>query len=256
MAYTVKKMAKLSGVSVRTLHWYDKIGLLKPAFIGNNGYRYYEDEQLFTLLYEILFFKDLGLSLTEIKELMHQPNNEKIKAMKARKQILVQDIQLKSSLLVSIDKTLHHFESMSLLDSESPHDFDTIRQREYEFFLISHKNYSSSELYQIQQHRSLNISKSELNHLKQASIRHYNCLRNFMLSQVEPSDIKVTNAIKQHYLMLQKFYNIDLKSYFHLPKFYIKRPQIIAMHNFYHARMSHYISNAIFHFSQANLELC
>lgn len=46
MAYTVKELAKISGVSVRTLHWYDEIGLLKPAYHGANSYRYYEEVQL------------------------------------------------------------------------------------------------------------------------------------------------------------------------------------------------------------------
>jgi hypothetical protein len=49
IAYTVTKLAKISGVSVRTLHWYDKVGLLKPAYHGLNGYRYYEEEQLLSL---------------------------------------------------------------------------------------------------------------------------------------------------------------------------------------------------------------
>ena len=54
MAYTVNKLAKLSGVSARTLRFYDEIGLLKPAYVGDNEYRYYEEEQLL-MLQQILF---------------------------------------------------------------------------------------------------------------------------------------------------------------------------------------------------------
>ena len=49
MAYTVKKLAKISGISIRTLRFYDEIGLLKPAYYGDNNYRYYEEEQLLML---------------------------------------------------------------------------------------------------------------------------------------------------------------------------------------------------------------
>jgi DNA-binding transcriptional MerR regulator len=56
MAYTVKELARLSGVSVRTLHFYDEIGLLKPARVGENQYRYYEQDQLL-MLQQILFFR-------------------------------------------------------------------------------------------------------------------------------------------------------------------------------------------------------
>lgn len=62
MRYTVNKLAKLSGVSPRTLRFYDKIDLLKPAFYGDNQYRYYEEEQLL-MLQQILFFRELGFPL-------------------------------------------------------------------------------------------------------------------------------------------------------------------------------------------------
>ena len=63
--HTVKQVARLSGVSVRTLHHYDEIGLLKPACVGANGYRYYGREELLRLQ-QILFHRELGFSLEEI----------------------------------------------------------------------------------------------------------------------------------------------------------------------------------------------
>ncbi|MCB1068683.1 MAG: MerR family transcriptional regulator, partial [Simkania sp.] len=66
MSYTVKKLAELSGFTERALRWYDEIGLLKPAYYGNNGYRYYEEEQLL-LLQQILFYRELGIPLDEIR---------------------------------------------------------------------------------------------------------------------------------------------------------------------------------------------
>ena len=56
MAYTVKKLAKISRISIRTLRFYDEIGLLKPAYYGDNNYRYYEEEQLL-ILQQILFYR-------------------------------------------------------------------------------------------------------------------------------------------------------------------------------------------------------
>ena len=68
MAYTVKELAELSGVSVRTLHFYDEVGLLKPVYVGENSYRYYEREQLL-LLQQILFFREL----TEVATFTRNP---------------------------------------------------------------------------------------------------------------------------------------------------------------------------------------
>lgn len=67
--YKVQEVAKIAGVSVRTLHHYDSIGLLKPSNIGSNRYRYYNDEDL-RLLQHILFLKEIGFSLKKIQEIV------------------------------------------------------------------------------------------------------------------------------------------------------------------------------------------
>jgi DNA-binding transcriptional MerR regulator len=64
--YTVKKLADLAGVTVRTLHHYDEIGLLKPSSVGGNGYRYYAEAALYRLQ-QILFYRELDVPLDEIK---------------------------------------------------------------------------------------------------------------------------------------------------------------------------------------------
>src|ERR1700689_535953 len=73
MAYTVKQVAAMSGVSVRTLHFYDETGLLKPAYHGANGYRFYEEAELLTLQ-QILFYRELGFELKQIKQILGRTN--------------------------------------------------------------------------------------------------------------------------------------------------------------------------------------
>ena len=70
--YTVKKLSKLAGISVRTLHYYDQIGLLMPSSVGANGYRHYGEEAL-VKLQQILFYRELDLSLDEIKTIVGSP---------------------------------------------------------------------------------------------------------------------------------------------------------------------------------------
>ena len=72
--YLIKKVSEISGVSVRTLHHYDKIGLLSPQK-QENGYRYYSEEDM-SLLQMILFYKYLGFPLKKIKELLKQEDGE------------------------------------------------------------------------------------------------------------------------------------------------------------------------------------
>ena len=78
--FTVKQLSDLAGISPRTLHYYDEIGLLKPAAHGDNGYRYYSEEAL-PRLQQILFFKELDFSLDEIRAIMAQPGFDVVHAL-------------------------------------------------------------------------------------------------------------------------------------------------------------------------------
>ena len=107
MIYTVSQLARISGATVRALHWYDKKEILKPAYYGVNNYRYYRKEQL-RRLQQILFFKSLGYNLSDIKKLLTQDNTYKIKELEARKRALVKDIAIKKNIINIIDKTILH----------------------------------------------------------------------------------------------------------------------------------------------------
>ncbi len=85
---TISQVAELTGVSTRTLQYYDEIGLLKPSELTESGYRLYDDEAL-QKLQQILFFKELGFKLKEIKEILQKPDFDRIKAFKRQKELLL-----------------------------------------------------------------------------------------------------------------------------------------------------------------------
>ncbi|MCQ4636084.1 MerR family transcriptional regulator [Anaerovorax odorimutans] len=85
---TISQVAELTGVSTRTLQYYDEIGLLKPSGFTSSGYRLYDDSAL-QELQQILFFKELGFKLKEIKELMQSPQFDRTMAFKRQKQLLL-----------------------------------------------------------------------------------------------------------------------------------------------------------------------
>ena len=85
----IKEFADFCGVSVRTLHYYDEIGLLKPAYIDNfSSYRYY-DENSILKMQEILFYRELDFSLSSIKEILSSKNYDKTKALQEQKKLLI-----------------------------------------------------------------------------------------------------------------------------------------------------------------------
>lgn len=85
---TISQVAKLTGISIRTLQYYDEIGLLNPSELTSSGYRLYNDEALQTLQ-QILFFKELGFQLKEIKEILEMPDFDRIAAFKKQKELLL-----------------------------------------------------------------------------------------------------------------------------------------------------------------------
>lgn len=138
MAYTVQKLAKLSGVSIRTLHFYDEIGLLRPAYIENNGYRYYEEKELL-LLQQILFFRELGFALKKIQKILGKGDFDKIAALQSHRKILQNSIERTKELITTIDKTISHLQGgKKMKDQEIYHGFITKeKQAEYEQYLIN-----------------------------------------------------------------------------------------------------------------------
>src|ERR1700678_76261 len=107
MAYTVKQVAEISGVSVRTLHFYDETGLLKPARQGANGYRFYEEPQLLTLQ-QILFYRELGFELKQIKGILGRADFEKAAALQSHRKVLQENLARLRTLIETIDKTIEH----------------------------------------------------------------------------------------------------------------------------------------------------
>lgn len=112
MELKINQVATLTGVTVRTLHYYDEIGLLKPSEITKSGYRLYDNTALETLQ-QILFFKELDFSLNDIKEIMTNPHYDRDEALNKHKTLLVQKRNRLNSLIDLLNHTLKGENNMS-----------------------------------------------------------------------------------------------------------------------------------------------
>ncbi len=102
---TVKEISKLTGISVRALHYYDEIGLLKPTAKSEAGYRLYDDKAL-EALQQVLFFREFDISLKEIKAILDNPELDKEKILKMQRKMLVAKKERLERLIASIDTVL------------------------------------------------------------------------------------------------------------------------------------------------------
>ncbi len=116
--YTVKQLSNMAGISVRTLHYYDEMGLLKPSEVGENGYRYYGDSALIRLQ-QILFYKELDLSLDEIKRIVASPDFDVMRALEVHKQALGQRIERLNRLIDTVDNTILQLKGKKIMSKKS-----------------------------------------------------------------------------------------------------------------------------------------
>ena len=104
MKMKIKEVADLVGISVRTLHHYDEIELLKPEEVSESGYRLYSDRDL-EILQQILFFKELGFPLKDIKEIIHNPSFDRVSALQLHRKMLLDKRDSINKMIRTIDKT-------------------------------------------------------------------------------------------------------------------------------------------------------
>jgi DNA-binding transcriptional MerR regulator len=105
MEYTVQKLGKLAGISTRTLRYYDQIGLLSPARINSSGYRIYGENEV-DRLQQILFYRELGVSLESIKDIISATSFDGIKALKEHHEQLLEKREQINLLIANVEKTI------------------------------------------------------------------------------------------------------------------------------------------------------
>jgi MerR family transcriptional regulator, multidrug-efflux activator len=144
--YKVKEVAELVGVSVRTLHYYDQIGLLKPASITPAGYRLYTDKDL-ERLQQILFFKEIGFPLQDIKQILDSPGFDRAQALRAHKQLLLEKKKRLEEIIRTVDKTLSSIEGgieMDKQDMFGGFDMTAIKEHQEKYAAEAREKYGKA----------------------------------------------------------------------------------------------------------------
>lgn len=118
MEYTVQKLGRLAGISTRALRYYDEIGILKPARINSSGYRIYGQAEV-DKLQQILFYKELGMSLDRIKEIVNSPTFDRAKALKEHRRRLLDKRKQLDLLIENVEKSIALTEGrITMMDKE------------------------------------------------------------------------------------------------------------------------------------------
>ncbi len=185
--YTVKQLAKIAGVSPRTLHYYDEIGLLKPSRIGSNGYRHY-DEDAMLRLQQILFFRELNFSLADIQQTINQPEFDMIQALSAHRENLTGQLAHLEKLLATIDHTISHIKGeIEMKPDEIFEPFSEEKQKEYEEEV--RQRYGDKEL-KVSQQRWGSYSKEKRQQIIDEGNRNYLDIANNMAKGFDSPEVQ------------------------------------------------------------------
>lgn len=200
--YSVKQLAKIAGISVRTLHVYDEKGLLKPAVRSEAGYRYYGEKELIKLQ-QILFYKELDFSLQDIKTIINNPDFEVLTALKNHKVALQAKQQRIATLLATIDKTIHHLKkgTKMLKDEELYEGLPKEQAETYRREAIAKWGQDTVEK---SESTLRDMSKSDLNDLKNRFLDIGKQL--FEWRHEDPTAANVQTLIDQHYACICAFW--------------------------------------------------
>lgn len=191
--YTVKQLATLAGISVRTLHHYDAIELLKPSIRTEAGYRLYGEKELLRLQ-QVLFYKELDFPLQQIKELLDNPDFNYIDALLEHKEALKKRKARLTHLLSTIDKTILKLkgEQKMLTNDELYNGFP--KAKEYREEAI--ENYGK-DVIEHSENSLKKLSKQELETLKKEGESITQLLIEVM--NLPPSENEVQQLIEKHY---------------------------------------------------------
>lgn len=167
MTYTIKTVAKLSGVSTRTLRYYDEISLLKPAMINSSGYRLYGDEEI-NRLQQILYYRELNFSLEEIKLILDNPNFDIKKALQIQYQQLLSRKERIENLLLNIKKTMQYYQGeidMTASDKFSAFKVQQITQNEQQYGDEIRSKYGTDQVDQANK-KYLRLTQADMDEIK------------------------------------------------------------------------------------------
>ncbi|BAK98417.1 MerR family transcriptional regulator [Oscillibacter valericigenes Sjm18-20] len=123
----INEVAKLTGVTVRTLHYYDQIGLLKPSRITEAGYRLYDREAL-AALQQVLFFRELDFPLQEIRAIMGKPGYDRREALEKHREMLLKKRERIEGLIDLVDRTLKGENNMSFREFDKT-EIETMKEK-------------------------------------------------------------------------------------------------------------------------------
>lgn len=245
MKYTVHELAKMSGVSVRTLHYYDGIGLLKPSEVAINGYRYYSRKEI-VQLQQILFYKELNFSLDEIKEIIFSPSFDRIIAFKDQEKLLILKKKRLEKIISTIRKEIQNWEGGETMTQKTHNIFDSLDDQELKKYAEEAKQrWGHTDAYKQSVERTKHWSKKDYIKIQKEQTDITKNLAELMKKRMSLKSPEVQKVIERHYNYINQFYDCSLEFYKNLGEMYVADPRFTAYYDKFAPGLAAFMRDAI-----------
>lgn len=250
--YTVKQMAKLSGVSVRALHHYDAIGLLRPRAVGANGYRYYDRRDLLRLQ-QILFHRALETPLKDIQAALDDPAFDLAAALRAHRERLAAEAERYAKLVDIVDRTLADLKGDETMeDKEMFRGFDPAKQARHEAELVERYGDGMAEKIAHSKAGMESWGKGDWAGFQQEALAIEADMAK-ALAQGLPADSAVVSAImRRHWAWIAKSWNREPTpdAFMGLGRLYLDNPEFTARYEAVAPGLTEYLAEAMRAFAE------
>jgi MerR family transcriptional regulator, thiopeptide resistance regulator len=224
---TVRQLARLAGISIRTLHFYDQIGLLKPSARSEAGYRLYGEADLLRLQ-QVLFFRELDFPLADIQAILDRPGFDQVEALRAHRRMLGERAERMARLLHTVDRTIANLtgeDKMPLTDDEIYAGFSA-REREelkgYEAEAAERWGEMAAE----SQRRVRQLSRAQWQAIKDEGAAVTNRMAELMGTPVGAPEVQA--AIARQHAWIENFYPCSAEMFRGLGQMYVDDPRFAA----------------------------
>lgn len=207
MEYTIQKLGRLAGVSTRTLRYYDEIGLLKPARTNSSGYRIYGQREV-DLLQQILFYRELGLSLEDIRSIVTDPGFDSARALREHRNQLLDKRKQLDALIANVEKTMASQEGrMTMSDQEKFEGFkkQLIEENEQKYGREIREKYGEAKV-QESNRKLMNMTEEEYEKVTQLA-NEVNATLAEAFKTGDPSSELAQKAVELHKQWLTFYWN-------------------------------------------------
>lgn len=248
--YKVKEVSDLTGISIRMLHHYDKINLLKPSNLSEAGYRLYSEGDL-EVLQQILIYRELDFSLKEIREILDDKNFDLKDALISQKKLIIEKRNRLNKIIDTIENTIKHVEEETSMSKKGMFEGLNVNKHIKKYEKEVEEKYGENEAYKESKKRTVKYSKEDWNNINSEIDILYKELAK--LKDRDVSDENVQELVNQWRMLISNnFYNCTIEIFKGLADMYIYDERFTKNIDKYGEGFTEFLSEAMKYYCDKN----